>query len=792
MKTINKFTKIILVIALLLSQLGESFLVFADEITSKDLNMSLDIVMGGNNDVDHYTFKYSSLHKNYVETENVGGIDVDKKYDIVLTSSFTYLDDTKSADVINNISNVTGKTLNTTESSYDLGPISSKYNGTFSLNVKVMDGTTILFEDNMEKKVTEIENGLIGKLNDTISSTTDGDKITFNVATATSYQNVMYVKAGDLNPNSTYIVVYPDETESAEMTAEELLTYKINGTSVDLTGKLSGEYPITDNITLKEKKAGVEVNTYPYTFDAVINYGNASDNDTLFSSMYTLLFKDGNLVLNAKNLYDPNEIIATVGDMVTGLTDSAITLKITDSDGNDLDLTDAEVLAKELQNGYKITFTNGTDAEYEVLVMGDATSDNNFDKADVQKAVDSYLANEKLSSMDFVIPVTPEEEKGTITFDDVNFVNNTINKNPAVSDNTKLSLGFGGVPSEVYVGDETEITILVNSEDLEEYITGIDGNLVLSDNIELTNIKVGDNQIGGYKDKHFTVISPNVKNGEVMVTLVFNPTKEGMASISLSGNISKDTYVNDLGSLVANFNVIRKISNNSYLDSLNADVGTFDKTFDRDVLSYTLTVPYNTTTVILSGALADIYSSVTGLTQYTLEGNTTTATITVTAEDGTTRVYTINIVREAATPIAYYPSGDNFLDELTIEGYEIDFSRYTTEYKINVENTINSLDIRAIASDNRSTVLITGNENFKVGENIVTIRVTAENGDAREYKIIVNKKEKANVTPLDEVEGGTPAEKVVIVGLIAAVVFGLLYLIFKKDEAEIVVEQLKK
>lgn len=774
MKKINKFAKIILVIALLFSQFGNVAKVLADEITNRDLDVSLEQIVN-NNKVSGYTLTYSSLNGNYDETEIVDDEIIDKTYDIVLTSSFTYLDESTSDDVVNNINDVTGETLNNSKSTYDLAPISSDYNGTFNLNIKVLDGEETLYDGDLTYIVDNISSGLTGKLNGSISPTSEeSGKGTFEVAEATTYQNTLSILGGDLNPNSNYIVVYTDGTESAEMTAGELLTFTIEGSSIDLTNKLSGNYSISDSIQIKEVKESEVVNTYTYDYESSIEYENEVDNDSLFSDMYERTFSEGYVRSSARNLYYEEGRILTVGEIIEGFTlDGEVT--ITDSEGNVVEDPD-----EELKNGYTITFTCGETVSYEVIVYGDATDDNNFDKDDVEKAIDGYLEEEKILSMD--ISGEEDEERGIVTFDDISLFGMFFNKNEIeeFEENENLTLGLGDVPAEAYVGDEIEINVLVNSEELEDYINSIDGKLTLSDNLELSDIKIGDDQVGSYKDNHFVVVSPNLKNGDVFVTLVFTATGEGEGTISLTGDIAKEAEIYEFDELNATFDIIRNISSNSYLESLSADVGTFDKEFDRDVTEYTLTVPYDTTTVILSGALADVYSSVTGLTEYTLNGDKTVATITVTAEDGSTRTYIVNIVKEAATPIVYYPSSDNYLKELSIDGYEIDFDKDVTEYKIDVKSDVDSLDIKAIANDWRSTVVITGNENFKAGENVVTITVTAENGATKEYKIIVNKAEKKK-TIIDEEKGNT-VEKIIIIGLIILVVLGLLYLIFKKDE----------
>lgn len=119
---------------------------------------------------------------------------------------------------------------------------------------------------------------------------------------------------------------------------------------------------------------------------------------------------------------------------------------------------------------------------------------------------------------------------------------------------------------------------------------------------------------------------------------------------------------------------------------------------------------------------------------------------------------------------------------LEVDGYEIEFDKDTFEYKINVKNDVTSLDIKALAEQTGARVQITGNENFKEGENIVIITVTAENGSTREYKLIVEKEKEEQVVV--DVEESNTTEKIVIIVLIVLVVLGLLYLIFKKDEED--------
>ena len=84
-------------------------------------------------------------------------------------------------------------------------------------------------------------------------------------------------------------------------------------------------------------------------------------------------------------------------------------------------------------------------------------------------------------------------------------------------------------------------------------------------------------------------------------------------------------------------------------------------------------------------------------------------------------------------------SSNNDLKELIIKGYELQpkFDKNVTKYTINVGEEVLQLDITANADDKNSKVEIEGNKDFKVGENVVKIKVTAEDETTKIYTIIV-------------------------------------------------------
>ena len=94
-------------------------------------------------------------------------------------------------------------------------------------------------------------------------------------------------------------------------------------------------------------------------------------------------------------------------------------------------------------------------------------------------------------------------------------------------------------------------------------------------------------------------------------------------------------------------------------------------------------------------------------------------------------------------------SGNNYLRylQLSEEGLTPYFTKNITDYAISVGENVDSIEVLARAEDPNASVEISGNTNLVDGDNIITIKVTAQNGYYRIYTIIVTKsadKEKSN------------------------------------------------
>ena len=785
MKKITKIIKIILAITMLFSQLSSVVTVLADEIMTKSLITSLTAVTDDElGYVEKYELTYTSEKKDY---------DEEKEYTVELQPIFTYLDEIPEIGDKITITK-TGAELNN-ENKYELNEVSSIYNGVFDLVITVKDEDTVVYKDKITYTVDTVKSGLVGALNsgevepinETLGEISTGE---YNIDEAKEYTQNLVIIPGDLSPYSIYKVTKGEE-ELYKGVGSKIPELIING-SVTNTGNLtSGTYNTSDTIVVEKLDDNGEVEYgMEYTYNATLNYYNS---DEELSQIYDLSFDNGYLYEDAIN-YNSSLEVSKISDLLDKLENTDLELKVYNENNEELDLTDEEVLNSERKNNYKIEFTKKDIGTYTYLVVitGDNTGDNHFTKEDIEKTLKDYLEENKVLSMDVI--GKSDEEKGTLNFHDIVHFNNALNNGSNdYIENTDLSLVFGEVPSEIVVGDTFDLQVLVNSSNALDYINGINAKVTTDGSVlKLTNIKINDKLMSEVKDNNLVAVGTKIGSDEVLLTLTFTAISKGTGEVSLSGELAKDTIdsIEEFTSITKEINVTRSLSSNNNLSSLKSSVGTFDIAFDKDVTVYTLTVPYDTESVILSGGLEDINSVVDGLIEYKLTEDKTVANITVTSESGEKKVYTVYIIKEAkpvVTPVVYYYSSNNYLKSLEIEGYEITFDKETLEYKIKVKSDVTSLDIKAIPESNKSRVEITGNEKFKKGNNTVKITVTAEDGSTREYKITVDK-EAEKKDALTEIEDSSnTAEKIVIIILIILVVLGLLYLIFKKDDEEKIV-----
>lgn len=138
-----------------------------------------------------------------------------------------------------------------------------------------------------------------------------------------------------------------------------------------------------------------------------------------------------------------------------------------------------------------------------------------------------------------------------------------------------------------------------------------------------------------------------------------------------------------------------------------------------------MTVPKNVNSIQIIGIREDNTSTITGNGVYNITGNELIVNLVVTAEDGTSKIYTVTFTKE---------KDDNAnLAELIIDNGELvpEFNSDTLEYNVKVENYIDSIRVTGKAESDSSTVTGFGEHNLDVGTNKITITVTSESGNKK-------------------------------------------------------------
>lgn len=223
-------------------------------------------------------------------------------------------------------------------------------------------------------------------------------------------------------------------------------------------------------------------------------------------------------------------------------------------------------------------------------------------------------------------------------------------------------------------------------------------------------------------------------------------------NISISGVEGSDgvSLLTANGSSV-NIKMVAPKSSNNYLSSLSVSDGTIK--FNKSTTSYKVTVDYDVSSVKISAAAEDSKASVSGTGTYELNLYNNDLKVVVTAENGSTKTYTITVIRKDKDGNTRELSSDVSLSSLTITGYSLLFDTNTKEYTVLLKDS-KLLNIVAIPTNEGATVEVVNPEAYATGNNVIKVKVIAENGAVDEYIInaVLVKKVKVNTTTCDKKE----------------------------------------
>lgn len=133
-------------------------------------------------------------------------------------------------------------------------------------------------------------------------------------------------------------------------------------------------------------------------------------------------------------------------------------------------------------------------------------------------------------------------------------------------------------------------------------------------------------------------------------------------------------------------------------------------------------------------------------------------------------------------------SGNTYLSSISLSDSSIDFYKDTTEYSFTVPYSVTNIEVMTVLEDEKSSVTVEGNTDLAVGENTITILVTAENGATRTYTLIATRENdnKLAKTMKEEPKSNPAALFAVIalplVGLIAIIIAVIMIIKRKKNK----------
>lgn len=210
-------------------------------------------------------------------------------------------------------------------------------------------------------------------------------------------------------------------------------------------------------------------------------------------------------------------------------------------------------------------------------------------------------------------------------------------------------------------------------------------------------------------------------------------------SVTASGvTLSDGTQDMGAGSPSWSATIAPPLSTNCDLSALTVSGANISPAFSAGVTSYSASVPFSTSSVQVSATAADSKSRVSVNNPQLTAGGTTSITVTVTAESGATKTYTIRVTR--AQDPNYVPSNNNKLESLTVDGQILSpvFNPDVTQYYIWLPYETETVAISGKAQDSKASVSVGEIPALEPGKGTdIAVTVTAEDKSQLVYTVTV-------------------------------------------------------
>lgn len=274
--------------------------------------------------------------------------------------------------------------------------------------------------------------------------------------------------------------------------------------------------------------------------------------------------------------------------------------------------------------------------------------------------------------------------------------------------------GAGPVTSTVSNGTGGKTDFLDNNSYSFQCTAGSSGSVTIYASGTLGDYDTGDDTSRS-ASKSVSIVKPS------------NNTGGGSNSGSSSGGGSTTKKTNTNNSTKPTETKEEKKSTDSTLSSLSIAEGAIIPEFNKDVKEYAITVPNEVTKLNITATPTDSKATVSVTEYEELKEGENIITISVTAEDGTTKTdYVIKATRQRKELAL-----EKLIIKYTNQNGEVVEAPLTPEFISNIyeysietlEYWVKSLDIEALANIEGATIEISGADSLKEGENVITVTV---------------------------------------------------------------------
>ena len=310
----------------------------------------------------------------------------------------------------------------------------------------------------------------------------------------------------------------------------------------------------------------------------------------------------------------------------------------------------------------------------------------------------------------------------------------------------KAEAAWASGAGSLYAGDTVTVTFSVSGDDLVAVDIGsldyssdlslidygscrsgwdidrkADGGFLMEDTKQA-------NPINGSADLFYAVFQVS---GGAGAGATVSASVSGIWGTSLSGGSS-------LGGADWSASILAPLSGNNYLSYITCSNGTLEPAFDPDIREYSMTVPYEVDSLALDWG-RDHSASWVDVSGNSLSVGPNTISLTVTAENGSTRTYYIYVTRQEDPN--YVPNTDATLSGLSASTGTISpaFDPAKTDYVVYVPYEVETIQISGTASDAKAKgVTQAASDKLQPGDNLLEVICTAEDGKTtKTYQIHV-------------------------------------------------------